>query len=122
MLDTAYVPNATIERVTFMIAYGEEMRCDATLTRDKTYYRMMSDDTLEDGELPGLKERFDEKVKALIDSFRAGVSMSSSIEPIRFKLFVNNLQVTPAVLNKDTMRDFIDKLADMYDEFRALCF
>ncbi len=96
---------------------SENARCDATLTADKTYYRFMSEDSIEDGELPGLKECFESEVATLLDCFHASPELSSSIEPLRFRLFVNNTLVHPVTLNRSSLRKFMSRLASLYIEF-----
>lgn len=107
-----------ITRITFMLA-NEDARCDAMLTAERTYYRFMTEDSLEDGDLPGLGERFETEAEALLDCFRASPEISSSIEPLRFQLFVNNVAVKPVTLNRSTLRAFTRHLAELYQEFSA---
>lgn len=106
----------SIDRITFMLA-SDDARCDATLTPEKTYYRFLAEDSLEDGELPGLRDKFQEKMSGLLECFHLTPAVSSSIEPLRFRLFINNRQVEPETLNRTTLRSFIDKLSDLYYEF-----
>ena len=109
---------ASISRITFMLA-NDSARCDAALTPEKTYYRFMTEDTLEDGELPGLKDSFNSEAARLLDCFHCTPALSSSIEPLRFKLFINNQQVTPETLNHSTLKAFMRALSDIYEEFDA---
>ena len=57
----AYNTDINIDRITFMLA-SDDARCDATLTPEKIYYRFLTEDSLEDGELPGLRDKFQEKM------------------------------------------------------------
>lgn len=111
---------ATIDRLTFMLAYADKARADVTLTADHCYYRFMTEDSLEDGELPGLREHFDEFSTRLCDVFSPGVGASHDIGPVRFTLFVNNSRVEPVVLNNDTLALFAETLASEYDEMSFL--
>lgn len=109
-----------MNRITFMISVPDQIRADVAMTEDKTYYRFATDDSIEDGELPGLKKEFDKFTEHLLESFTPGIGITTDISPVKFTLFVNNVVVRPAVLNRDTLRAFISKLADKYNEFTFL--
>jgi hypothetical protein len=109
-----------IDRITFMLKIEDNARADVAMTPDKTYYRFATVDTLEDGELPGLGDKFGAFAEALLASFNAGVGASSSIDPVKFTLFVNNRIANPVILNNDTLRAFVSKLEGAHDEFGFL--
>lgn len=110
----------SIDRLTFMIAYGDIARADIAITPDKCYYRFMTQDSLEDGELPGMHDGFETFATQLCDIFKPGIGISTDISPLRFSLFINNRSVTPAVLNHDTLKAWSEKLAGHYDEMSFL--
>lgn len=104
-----------------MLSVADRARADVTLTPDKVYYRFATEDTLEDGELPGkYPDVFGSFALKLLGSFRAGVGVSASTDPVRFTLFVNNTKAIPEVLNDTTLREFINLLANAFDEFDFL--
>jgi hypothetical protein len=112
--------NNGVDRITFMLKIEDNARADVAMTPDKTYYRFATLDTLEDGELPGLNEKFGNFAEDLLSSFNAGVGASADISPVKFTLFVNNRVAQPVILNNDTLRKFVSTLADKYDEFGFL--
>jgi hypothetical protein len=112
--------NNGIDRITFMLKVEDNARADVAMTPDKTYYRFATLETLEDGELPGLGDNFGKFADDLLASFNAGVGTSSSIDPVKFTLFVNNKIAQPVILNNDTLRSFVGKLASAHDEFGFL--
>lgn len=111
---------ASIERLTFMISYGDIARADIALTSDKCYYRFMTEDSIEDGELPGAHEEFETLAVQLCNIFKPGVGISKDITPLHFTFFINNQSVTPAVLNHDTLRSWSEKLTEHYNEMSFL--
>jgi hypothetical protein len=113
--------NNGVDRITFMLKIEDNARADVAMTPDKTYYRFATLDTLEDGELPGLGDNFGKFAEELLAAFNAGVGTSANIDPVKFTLFVNNRVAQPVILNNDTLRVFINKLAAAHDEFGFLC-
>lgn len=109
-----------INRISFMFSVENRARADVMLSSDRTYYRFATEDSMEEGELPGNPEHFDEFARELLDVFRAGVGVNASTDPVHFTLFVNNTRVTPEVLNNDTLRRFICRMARYADEFAFL--
>jgi len=103
-----------------MIAMNDNVRADVAMTPEKVYYRFTTEDTIEDGELPGLHERFESEVTELLNCFAPGAAVNCDISPVKFQLFVNNVIQRPTVLNKDTLRAFTRGLARLYDEFDFL--
>jgi hypothetical protein len=112
--------NNGVDRITFMLKVEDNARADVAMTPDKTYYRFATTETLEDGELPGLGEKFCSFATDLLTSFNAGVGASAAIDPVKFTLFVNNKVAQPVILNNDTLRMFVNKLASVHDEFGFL--
>lgn len=106
-----------VSRLTFMLKRGDEARVDAMLTADRTYYRFVTDDSAEDGDLPGAGDQFPTWIKELLDCFKPAVGVTGDIKPLEFKLFVNNVAVTPTALNGDTLMRFAEVLASRHDEF-----
>jgi hypothetical protein len=112
--------NNGIDRITFMLKIEDNARADVAMTPDKTYYRFATTDSLEDGELPGMGDKFGTFAEQLLASFNAGVGTTASIEPVKFTLFVNNRIANPVILNNDTLRAFVNKLESAHDEFGFL--
>lgn len=112
--------NNGIDRITFMLKIDDNARADVAMTSEKTYYRFATVDTLEDGELPGMGEQFATFAEKLLSTFNAGVGTTGSIEPVKFTIFVNNRVATPVILNNDTLRTFVNMLAEVHDEFGFL--
>lgn len=108
---------ASVDRVSFMLSVADVARADVTMTPDKTYYRFMTEDSLEDGELPGLKEEFEPLVTRALEGFKAGVGVSSPTDPVKLGLFINNRKVIPEILNNSTLARFIDVMKRAYAEF-----
>lgn len=108
--------NASVDRLTVMLSVPDVGRADVAMTADKTYYRFATDDSIEDGELPGLHERFSDAVLHALEAFSPGVNVAADIAPMRFTLFINNRSVAPAVLNPETLRTFTRRLANLYAE------
>lgn len=104
-------------RLTFLLAYADEARVDVMISPEKTYYRIDFPDTLEDGELPGMHERYDEFKAKLMTSFEGE---PGDIAPTRFKLFVNNTAMTSMPVNAQSLHHFVDRLAAEYDEMSVL--
>ena len=111
---------AAVDRVSFMLSVTDVARADVTMTPEKTYYRFMTEDSLEDGELPGLKDDFAPTVSKAIEGFKAGVGVSSPTDPVKFSLFLNNRKVIPEILNNGTLARFLDVLKTVYAEFSFL--
>ena len=111
---------ATVDRVSFMLSVSDVARADVTMTPEKTYYRFMTEDSLEDGELPGLKDDFEPIVTKALEGFKAGVGVSSPTDPVKFNLFVNNRKVLPEILNNGTLAQFIEVMKGSYAEFSFL--
>lgn len=107
----------SVDRLSFMLSVPDAARADVTMTPERTYYRFMTEDSLEDGELDGLHEKFGEFISETLGSFRAGVGVSAPIDPVRLNMFVNNRKVEPEVLNNTTLRMFIRALMKGHDEF-----
>lgn len=104
-------------RLTFLLAYGDEARIDVMLSPEKTYYRIDFPDTLEDGELPGLHDKYEQIVSSVKSAFEGD---ADEISPLRFRLFVNNVAATPKAINKASLQRFTDILVSEYNEMSVL--
>ena len=111
---------ASVDRLSFMLSVPDLARADIAMTPEKTYYRFMTEDSLEDGELPGLKEDFETLVNRALSGFKAGVGVSSPTDPVKLNLFINNRKVEPEILNNSTLAGFIDVMKCAYAEFAFL--
>lgn len=109
-----------MSRLTFMFSNPGCIRADVAMTEDKTYYRFATEDSIEEGELPGLKQEFESFKNQLLESFRPESGITEDVSPLRFTLFDNNSIVRPIILNHNTLRTFLVRLAGKYNEFSCL--
>lgn len=107
----------TVDRISFMLSLPDMARVDATLVPGKTYYRLATEDSLEDGELKSDGGSFNDFAADLLNTFSGGVEAPSDISPLKFSLFVNNRLAKPAVLNRHALLEFMQKLAEQHGEF-----
>lgn len=114
------VESDAVNRVSFMLSVPDTARADVTLTPERTYYRFATEDTMEEGELKAIADDFQSFTVRLLEVFKAGASIPSSIEPVRFSLFVNNVHVRPEILNNATLRSFIRIMAESCPEMSFL--
>lgn len=108
------------DRISFMLRIEDVAAAQATLTADKTYYSFATTDSAEEGELATVSEDFEGYCTRLLNCFNAGVATPQPIEPVSFKLFVNNRAMTPVILSPDTLREFVDMLSSAHQEFAFL--
>ena len=108
-----------IGRLTLMVRAADTARADIALTPDRIYYRFATDESIEDGELPGTKEEFDSFCCRLLDSVAAREAETPLADEIKLSIFTDN-HTTDIKVSEQSLRRMVNELKAIADEFAFL--
>lgn len=105
--------------LTLMFCVADAARADIALTSDRIYYRFATDESIEDGELPGIKEGFDKFVSQIIADISAREGETPLADEIKVSVFLSN-RATAFDLSEESLRRIVNSLKAIADEFGFL--
>lgn len=105
--------------LTLMLRVADAARADIALTPDRVYYRFATDESIEDGELPGLKDGFAEFAGRVLDELAARENETALADEIKVSVFINN-RVSQQKISEQSLRRLVDALKETADEFAFL--
>lgn len=107
-------------RLTIMMAVDDTARADVALTPERIYYRFATDESIEDGELPGAKEDFG----AIADDLLADAAAKDDEHPlsdgVKVTIFVDN-RLSDIKVSEESLRRLVGRLRQVAEEFAFLC-
>lgn len=107
-----------IKRLALMVRVSDDARADIALTPDRSYYRIATDDSIEDGELHAVKD-FENAARAVVEAYTPLPGDAALGAEMRVQLFVNNrLQTPPAT--EGSLQRLIAAVAPLMPEFEFL--
>ncbi len=101
-----------MKRLTLMLRADDTARADIALTPDRTYYRLATDSSIEDGELAAVEADYD--ALAALPVAREG---ESALRPdMLVQVFADN-RLSSAPVSEQGLRRLCDALAALAPEF-----
>lgn len=105
-----------MKQLAVMISIPGAGRADVMLTAERVYYRFATTDTVEDGDLPGLRERY-QVVEARVLELLSPREGEQAAEGVRADVFVDNVRATPKPLTSQALGRLAAELAVIDDVF-----
>ena len=110
---------ADCKRLTLMVRVADVARSDIALTPARIYYRFATDDAIEDGELPPVKEDFRTLVTRLVNAAASKDGESKLGQDVRLSVFVDN-RLSDLDTSEESLRRLVGELRAVADEFAFL--
>ena len=107
-----------IKRLTIMLRVADVARADIMLVPERVYYRFVTEDSLEDGELAAVPD-FAAVASELIEAAKAAEGEKSLADGMLMQVFVNNRLSTDAV-SEQCLRRMVNCLLPIAAEFQFL--
>lgn len=108
-----------IGRLTLMLMATDTARADIALTPDRIYYRFATDESIEDGELPGSKEDFDGLCRRLLSNATSRDTETPLSDEIKLSIFTDN-RATDIKVSEQSLRRLVNELRAIAEEFAFL--
>lgn len=108
-----------IGRLTLMVRASDTARADIALTPERIYYRFATDESIEDGELPGTKEDFDKFCHRLLDNAVAREDETPLADEIKLSIFTDN-RTNNFKASEQSLRRIVNDLKSIAEEFAFL--
>lgn len=119
-----------MKQITIMILVPDRARADVMFCAERAYYHFATDDTTDDGDLPGPGDRIEEFGNSLLDALtpRSGetpLSGSTAHDPtlnsdgspvVRVRVFVDNVEYKLQSPLTDGALSRLTKIISAYDE------
>ena len=106
-------------RLTIMMRVDDLARADVALTPDRIYYRFATEESIEDGELPGAKEDFDKLADDLLTAATAKDDERPLSEGVKVTIFVDN-RISDIKISEESLRRLVGCLRHTAEEFAFL--
>lgn len=106
-------------RLTIMMGVADLAHADVALTPDRIYYRFATDESIEDGELPGTKEDFDKLADDLLSAATAKDDERQLSDGVKVTIFVDN-RISDIKISEDSLRRLVGCLRQTAEEFAFL--
>lgn len=106
-------------RLTIMMGVADIARADVALTPDRIYYRFATDESIEDGELPGAKEDFGTITDDLLTAVSAKDDEQPLSEGVKVTIFVDN-HLSGIKVSEESLRRLVGRLRQVAEEFAFL--
>lgn len=106
-------------RLTIMMKVADVARADLALTPERVYYRFATDESIEDGELPAIKEDFDLLSERLLHAAEAQDNERPLDDRVKLSLFVTN-RLCNLNYSEQSLGRLVGELSLLADEFSFL--
>ncbi|MDE6240200.1 MAG: hypothetical protein K2M54_09490 [Muribaculaceae bacterium] len=106
-------------RLTIMIGAADTARADIALTPERIYYRFATDESIEDGGLPGSKDDFGKLTSDLLVAATAGESERPLADGVKVTVFVDN-HLSDIKFSEESLRRLVHSLRHVAEEFAFL--
>lgn len=103
-------------RLTIMMGVADMARADIALTPDRIYYRFATDESIEDGELPGPKDNFGRLTGDLLATAKAGEGERPLSDGVKVTVFVDN-RLSDIKFSEESLRRLVHSLRHVAEEF-----
>ena len=104
-----------MKRITLMLMVADTARADIALTPERTYYRLATDSSIEDGELAGVAD-FDAVAASVVDAATPLDGETPLAADVRMQVFVDN-RLMPDKPTEQSLRRVIAAVAPLAAEF-----
>ncbi len=106
-------------RLTIMMGVADMARADVALTPDRIYYRFATDESIEDGELPGAKDDFATLADELLTAATAKEGERQLSDGVKVTIFVDN-RLSDIKISEESLRRLVGRLRQVAEEFAFL--
>lgn len=104
-----------MKRLTLMFMVEDTARADIALTPERTYYRLATETSIEDGELAAT-DGFDEVVASIVDAAASRDGESPLPPEVRMQVFVDN-RLMPDKPTEQSLRRVAATVSGLTPEF-----
>lgn len=108
-----------MKNIIIMLRAGDEARADISLTPERVYYRFATDSSIEDGNLPAIKEDFASFIYRLMSAAEPRESETPLDKSVKFEMYVDT-RVKNFAMSEESLRRLISILCEVSDEFLFL--
>ena len=102
-----------------MMGVADTARADVALTPDRIYYRFATDESIEDGELPGPKEDFGLLADELLTAATAKEGERPLTDGVKVTIFVDN-RLSEIKFSEESLHRLVSRLRQVAEEFAFL--
>lgn len=109
------------ERLSFMFGVPEVAKAAVAITSARIYYTFATVDSIEEGELPGPGQDFEDLRASLLACFDGEeYGGNEDVSPLRVNIYRNNVMYRPSRMNLRRLQNFVNILASRNEEFLFL--